>query len=245
MPLYATITDFLLAAGATTNRDQITLTLDDGQAVTMTAVAVNPQELETKLPAPAAHAAPLYLQHRDLPFWSMTLPGGTPYIQLNSVDDAEDKTLAAFGKELRPLLAKAGGAILDLRLNNGGEARKANELLRSMIAFDATGGRLAVLISRMTFSAAQTLATRLDEWTGATFIGEPTGSRPNHYGNERPFKLPHSGLRGTIASGLNQPITAHDDRTAITPDLAIPSRAADYFAGKDPALEAAVKYLHH
>jgi uncharacterized protein (DUF2267 family) len=128
-------------------------------------------------------------------------------------------------------------------LNNGGEASKADELLRTLIAADTLGVRLAILTSRMTFSAAQTFAARIDQWTGAVFVGQPTGSKPNHYGNERKFQLPDSGLRGTISSGLNQPVTARDDRPTIAPDIAVPTRASDYFAGADPTLDAAVRAL--
>lgn len=62
---------------------------------------------------------------------------------------------------------------------------KADELMKTLIAFDSRGGKLVTLIGRMTFSAAQTFAARIDQWTNTTFVGEPTGSRPNHYGNER------------------------------------------------------------
>ena len=242
-PLYATFTDLLVATGAVPERGRAALTLEGGGEVVFEAVPVDPDDLETKLVAPPGVAPPMVFAHRHEKFWSTRLPGGALYVQVNAIDDAKEQTLAAFGTDLRNQLAGTRKLVLDLRLNNGGEASKANELLKTLIAFDVSGGRIAVLIGRMTFSAAQTLATRLDEWTAAQFVGEPTGSRPNHYGNERPFKLPHSGLRGTIASGLNQPVTARDTRTAIEPDVAVPLLAADYFRGADPALDAAVQLL--
>jgi len=88
--------------------------------------------------------------------------------------------------------------------------------------------------------AAQTFASRIDQWTGTTFAGESTGSRPNHFGNERTFTLPSSGVRGTIASGWNQPVTARDDRDTIKPEMPVATNAADYFAGRDPVLEKAL-----
>ena len=57
-------------------------------------------------------------------------------------------------------------------------------MLRTLIWYDAQGGHIWAAIGRVTFSAAETLASRIDQWTGATFVGEPTGSRPNHFGNE-------------------------------------------------------------
>lgn len=66
---------------------------------------------------------------------------------------------------------------------------------------------------------------------------------PNHYGSEQPFRLPYSGVRGTISSGLNQPVTARDTRSTIEPDIALPSSAADHFARRDPVLERAIVTL--
>jgi len=238
-PFYATLTDFLAAIGATAARDEATLTLDRGERVTMKSEEIDPARLEIKLPTPANPAR--YLSHGASEFWQTKLDDGTLYVQVNAIDDMEKQSLADFGRSLKPLLAGVRRLVLDLRRNSGGEARKANELLKTLIWFDAGGGHIVVLTSRMTFSAAQTLTTRLDEWTDAVFVGEATGSRPNHYGNERPFKLPNSGLRGTIASGYNQPITANDDRVAIQPDVTVSTTSADYFAGRDPVLDAALK----
>jgi hypothetical protein len=243
-PLYATFTDFLVATGAIEDRTRAALTFDDGSTVVLTAVPVDVRDLDTKPPVPPGRV-PMYLSHRDDAFWSTRLPDGTLYVQLNAINDANDRTLAQFGRELETILGQTARTVLDLRLNNGGEARKANEVLKALIAYDVNGGRLAILTSRITFSAAQTLATRLDEWTSARFVGEATGSRPNHYGNERTFALPNSRIRGTIASGMNQPISAHDDRATIAPDLAVPWCSEDYFSGRDPALDAAVKFLLH
>jgi len=241
-PFYATLTDFLSATGATATRDEATLVLDRGERITLKSEDIDPERLEIKLPT-TVNGPALYLSHRASPFWQTKLDDRTLYVQVNAIDDDNGKkqTLNEFGKLLRPLLANVGHLVLDLRFNSGGEARKANELLKTLIWFDAGGGHIAVLTSRMTFSAAQTLATRLDEWTDAVFVGEATGSRPNHYGNERPFKLPNAGLRGTIASGFNQPITANDERLTIQPDIPMRTTSADYFAGRDPVLEAALK----
>jgi C-terminal processing protease CtpA/Prc len=199
--------------------------------------------LREKLIAPKTAAAPLYLSRAEDPFWAAELPGGVLYVQINTMNDGRDETLAAFASALRRRVASFRAVAVDLRLNNGGEASKADELLRTLIAADTQGVRLAVLPSRMTFSAAQTFATRIDQWTGAVFIGQPTGSKPNHYGNERKFQLPNSGLLGTISSGLNQPVTARDERATIAPDIAVATRASDYFAGADPTLDAAVRAL--
>lgn len=47
-----------------------------------------------------------------------------------------------------PALSTASSVILDLRLNNGGDALKSDELFRSLVAFDVRDGRIAVLTGR-------------------------------------------------------------------------------------------------
>src|SRR5947209_18810855 len=54
-------------------------------------------------------------------------------------------------------------------------------------------GHLFVITGRLTFSAAMNLASRLEHETHATFVGEPTDSRPNHYGDAVTPTLPASG----------------------------------------------------
>lgn len=239
-PLYLVLTNYLEAIGAVTTRDSAELLLQTtsgaGKPVTLRAIAVDPERLETKLPP--SKAGPEFLRRVSESFWSSRLGGGTVYVQLNAIADAPKQSLAQFAKELRGELQKSATPhlILDLRNNNGGEASLADELLRTLIAYDAAGGRIWVAIGRVTFSAAETLAARLDQWTGATFVGEPTGSRPNHFGNEAQFVLPHSGVRGTISSGWNQPVSGRDERIWIAPAIRVGSSAADYFAGRDPVL---------
>lgn len=243
VPFYATLTDFLAAVGAAQDRNTAVMGLEGGRQAAVRAAPIDPAALREKLIPPKTAAAPLFLSRPDDPFWTAELYGSVLYAQVNAMNDGRGETLAAFARALRQRIAGSRGLVLDLRLNNGGEAGKADELLRTLIAADTQGTRIAVLTSRMTFSAAQTFAARIDQWTGAVFVGEPTGSKPNHYGNERRFELPNSGVKGTLASGLNQPVTARDERTTIAPDIAVPARASDYFAGRDPALDAAVRAL--
>jgi hypothetical protein len=240
-PFYITLTDFLVTIGAEEDRNNSTIIFENGVKYTFRAEPIDPENLEIKL-IPTKNS-PAYLIHRDKTFWMEKVQPEILYVAVNAMNDSQQKSLETFGRELREEIKSFNHMILDLRFNNGGEASKADELLKTCIAFDARGGQLIVLIGRMTFSAAQTFATRIDQWTNALFLGEPTGSKPNHYGNERPFKLPFSGIRGTISSGYNQPVTANDVRNSISPEILIQYNSYDYFSGKDPVLEATVKEI--
>lgn len=213
--------------------------------VTVTHAPIDPATLDTKLPAPPAVAAPRYLARRDETAWFEPLEPRALYVQINAIADSDGESLEAFARRLSKTLHSGewDAAIVDLRNNSGGDASLADALLKTLVSFDERGGRLVVLTSRITFSAAQTLAARLDAWTAATFVGEPTGSRVNRYGNEAPFRLPHSGIRGTISSGWNQPVTSRDHRIWIAPDVPAPMISRDYFAGADPVFERALLEL--
>lgn len=240
-PLYLVMTDYLQAIGAVASRDsaELHLQMPSGAArsVGLPASPVDPERLETKL-EPRNPSADAFLRGTG-PFWSVRMPGSALYVRVDTIADSPTESLARFAIGLRDDLRRERPAhlVLDLRYNNGGDAALADELFRTLVSYDALGGRIWVAIGRMTFSAAQTLAARLDQWTGATFVGEPTGSRPNHYGNEAPFVLPHSGVRGTISSGWNQPVTSRDVRLWIAPSIRVGEDSSDYFAGRDRVID--------
>jgi hypothetical protein len=103
-------------------------------------------------------------------------------------------------------------------------------------------GKLFVITGRCTFSAAMNLAVDLERHTRALFVGEHTGARPNHYGENVEIVLPHSGLRCTASALWWQYSQPGDDRPWIAPDIAAPLWSKDYAANRDPALDAALRY---
>ena len=52
------------------------------------------------------------------------------------------------------------------------------------------------------------------------------------------FKLPYSGLSGPLASQLHQQSWPEDHRIWIPPDVPVGLTSEEFFAGRDPALEA-------
>ena len=72
------------------------------------------------------------------------------------------------------------------------------------------------------------------------FIGESTGGRPNHFGDQSVNPLPYSVLHVSVASRYYQDANLSDGRMAIEPHIAIPVLASDYFANRDPAFDAAI-----
>jgi len=134
--------------------------------------------------------------------------------------------------------------LIDVRENGGGNNTLALPIVHGIIKRDALNqqGKLFVLIGRRTFSAAQNFVNLMETHTKVTFAGEPTGSRPNHYGDPRPVTLPNSKLVIRASSLWWQDVHPADDRVATLPHISVDVTSADYFAGRDPVVEAVLRY---
>src|SRR5262249_25597824 len=99
-------------------------------------------------------------------------------------------------------------------------------------------GGIVVLIGRYTFSSAYLHAARLKEKLGATLVGEPTGQKPNAYGEVRTFALPHSQILVRYSTKYWR--TTAGDPPSLEPDVLVRAAAAHYFGLRDPVLEAAL-----
>ena len=132
------------------------------------------------------------------------------------------------------------GVIVDLRNNGGGDNRTYGDLLSVLRRLSKTK-RIVVIISRVTFSAAENFAVDVEKSAHPIFVGEPSGGSPNLYGDAVPTLLPASGLQLRIATIYWQKSTPDDPRLAIDPQVPVPLSSADFFAGRDPVLAAALK----
>jgi hypothetical protein len=133
--------------------------------------------------------------------------------------------------------------VLDLRNNGGGEAGGYRELLRLLEGpeFDRPQG-LSVLIGRLTFSAAASLVVLLDRRADhVRFVGEDTGGAPNFWADPTTVTLPTSGLRVLIPEGYFGIGGPDDRRFTVEPDVPVPFASTDYFRGRDPVLDRALR----
>lgn len=257
MPVALGFGDIYKLIGACTDRDSITFTLQslDGHRKT---VSIKSEPLTRD---PMARFAPSHwidLQDSKIPLWKKDPENyywyeyltdrKIVYFQLNQVRNKPDQSLADFVKELFQFISENGveALILDIRLNNGGNSFLNKTLVHEIIKNDKLNshGKLFTIIGRRTFSAAMNLASDLERNTATLFVGEPTGSKPNFYGEDNEYILPHSGLTGSISSRYWQGgHTSDDSRTWIAPHLAADLSLDNYRNGEDPALAAIFSYL--
>ncbi len=187
---------------------------------------------------------PLYLSGRARPMWARKLSGGRAvYVGYNAVQ----APTPAFLRKLTRLVhgAKVRRVVVDVRLNGGGDNTTYGPLT-SLFASPAvnTRGRLYLLTGRATFSAAANFAAEIDRDTRAIIVGEPTGGGVETYGDTFPLTLPTLGWTVHIAARYHERKKSRSDhRLAVGPDIAVNLMSSQYFAGRDPVLEHALRGL--
>lgn len=238
---------FLQALGVTDDPSQVTLTLRDRQGDERRVTLQGGEyEFRRKLRAPpnSFDSPPWYLRDVDRAYWLRSIPeANAVYWQFNQVRNMEDgPSIDAFADSLRKALERTDAAnlIIDVRHNNGGNNGLLAPLLRTVVWWeqDTPGRRLFVITGRNTFSAAQNFINRVERWTHAIFVGEPSSSRPNFYGEETNVVLPFSRVRGSISTTYWQDSDPGDLRRWIAPHVPVALSSTDYFSNHDPAMAA-------
>ncbi|MGH7652406.1 MAG: hypothetical protein ACREMS_11275 [Gemmatimonadaceae bacterium] len=185
---------------------------------------------------------PLWLSDPTNMYWFKYLPDTrTLYTQINTIQQKPTDSLRAFMARAIAAADSAGAQkfVVDLRLNGGGDGTLNNFIMLPLIKskYD-TPGHLYVLTGRRTFSAAQMLVTELMKYTTSIFVGEPTASHGNHFGDSYRIVMPNSKVTVRVSTLWHQYLDSRDKRMMIEPDIAAPLTFADYAAGRDPVLRA-------
>lgn len=259
VPLLLSMPEVVHALGLVADMEKAAFTLDVGGKIRVAPLApIGPAELLSPDTDTSwmrkdgwvdarGSADPLWLRDPKNKYWFEFLPESRAvYVQFNQVGNKDDETIEAFSNRLAAFVREkdTDRLVLDLRLNRGGNGGLNRPLILALIRstkIDRRGG-LFVLTGRSTWSAAQMLVNELERYTNATFVGEPTGGKVNHYGDSRRITLPNSGVTVRVSSLWWQG-DERDKRPWKAPDVAAELTFADYAANRDPALEAALSYV--
>jgi C-terminal processing protease CtpA/Prc len=164
----------------------------------------------------------------------------TLYFAYNSCRDLPDRPFAAFAAELwnTARMKPVERLVVDLRNNGGGDSSILDPFIGELAASKDINrkGRLFVIVGRRTFSSAILNALDLRKKTAAVFYGEPTGGKPNHYGEIQNLTLPHLGLKVSYSTKYFK--FAEGDESSLTPDVLVEIGLQDYLALRDPVLDA-------
>jgi serine/threonine protein kinase len=186
---------------------------------------------------------PLYRQQPDSPYWHEYLPDAkTLYIQYNKCQDV-GQPFEVFAREAFSFADSHSveRVVVDLRFNAGGDSRVVKPLidgLRSRRPLSAPG-HLYALIGPVTYSSGMMAAMDFKDELHAILVGEPTGGRPNQFGEVKRALLPNSNLAVYYPVKYFHPIQDADPES-VMPDIPVSLTLEDFLAGRDPVLERAI-----
>jgi hypothetical protein len=188
---------------------------------------------------------PLYLRNPEQNYWYEYLPDSkTLYLHYRRCANMPLRPFNRFASELLMFMDKnpVERMVIDLRMNVGGNSTILDPFIKALSKRRDVNqpGRLFALIGRGTFSSACLNAIRLKRETKAMLLGEPTGQRPNSYGEVKAMTLPHSKMRVQYSTRYFK--TMNDDPPALAPDIQVELSSSDYTSGSDPVLERALSY---
>jgi hypothetical protein len=255
-PFYMSLAEVLDGLGLVDNLEAVPLTAEkEGVQAT---VILTPEAGELSpdgfvLPADwvdardPAFPQPLWQKDPANHYWFEYLKDSrTLYVQFNAVAQKDGETIEAFFKRVMAF-ADANPVdhfVLDERLNGGGNNYLLRPIIHAFIRSDTVNqpGKLFTIIGRQTFSAAMNCVNRMKLNTNTLFVGEPTASSPNQYGDNAPVVLPNSKLTVRLSTLWWQDMDPRDRRVWQAPDLSTELTFADYRTGHDPAMEAILHY---
>ena len=176
----------------------------------------------------------------DKNYWFQRLDGDVLYVKYNLCSIMKDYSVAAFMEDVFKE-RNVRRMIVDLRDNVGGSSPLFAPFIAKMGKHPTlnTPENFKVIVGRKTFSSAMLNALELKAQTNAAFIGEPTGSGVNHYGEVRRLVL--SNIEGFLGYSTKYFKRSPNDDDALYPDISVPLRAEEWFGGEDAFLEAALR----
>ena len=200
--------------------------------------------------------APHYLRRTKDNYWFEYLPSsGLLYFQYNrSHQSAGGQPIAEFGDKLISEIAakKPAAFVVDLRFNTGGDLTVGKPMIKKIA--DRIGEiPVFVITGRATFSAGITHVVQLKEWAHAIIVGEPVGDGLDIWSEGGNLLMPNSKLTLHYTNAFHsyskrdrpeyRPYYEDMGVDSVAPDVPVEQTWDDYAHGRDPALDAVIRYV--
>lgn len=181
------------------------------------------------------------------------LNDSTGYLAINSMMNGVMESFA----EDYPKVKHLPYLIVDVRRNGGGNSNNGRDLWRYLIRkeqphclsnipmspmTDAYQGKILLLTSTITLSAAESFVIDMKESGNAVLIGEPTGGDTGNH--PQTFKTSHgTSFRIPTNPPALSPKGFPLEGVGIAPHHIVRQTVSDYMEGKDTQLEFALRYI--
>ena len=199
---------------------------------------------ETNIPKTAWHFAydkpPLSMSRPEEFYWQHVIPEARAlYINYSRCEERKDLPFSQFVNDIAVILDQqpVDRVIIDLRTNSGGNEAIIRPLIQALKQRKVS---IFVLIGRRTFSSAFGNALSIKTQLKGVLLGEPTGQKPNAFGEVEFFTLKNSQLKIQYSTKWWARLKS-DDTDALYPDISIEVGIEQYKNGEDTVLETALR----
>jgi len=184
---------------------------------------------------------PLYRKNSTQNYWMESIDEAkTLYFNYRTCKEMASEPVADFGKRLMNFINTSAPEklVIDMRNNTGGNSTLLDPFIDELKACNKINqrGKLFVILGRDTFSSALLNVYSLKDNTKAILVGEPSGGKPNCYGEVQRFALKHSGF--TVMYSTKYYHLIEDDlMLSLLPDVEKELTMQNYIDNADPCME--------
>ncbi len=187
---------------------------------------------------------PLYMQNQTSNYWyNYIADNKVLYIKYNACTESPQMSFDSFTNNIKNIIDsnQVKKVVVDIRNNEGGNSSIINPLLWYLEdSLFNQKGKLFLITGRSTFSSALLNAISFKKYTNCILVGEPTGGKPNSFGEIGTFSLPNSGIYVSYCTKYFQTISG--DPVSLFPDYDIEISFNDYINCFDPVLNFILSY---
>jgi hypothetical protein len=188
---------------------------------------------------------PLYRKKPGQNYWMEYIDDAkTLYFNYRACKETAGSSVEDFGKRLVALIntGDVGKLVIDMRNNTGGNSTLLDPFIDEIKKCGKINqtGKLFVILGRDTFSSALLNVYSLKNSTNAILVGEPSGGKPNCYGEVQRVTLKHSGFT-MIYSTVYYHLIEDDFMPSLFPDVEKELTMQDYIDNRDPCMEYILK----
>jgi hypothetical protein len=246
LPAFLSVPEILQSRLVVPNASLVTLELQTRSGNVFPIEAASQPRGTVQLIEAGTEELPLYRQRPEDNYWfTFVEEPRVLYLLYRRASDMASEPVTRFSQRFFDFLDSnpVQAIVIDLRDNGGGNSSLLEPFLVGLEQRPqwSGGDGLYTIIGRSTFSSALINAIELQSRTRAILVGEPTGGKPNHFGEVRSFNLPNSRLRVTYSTRFFR-LLPDRDPPSLEPDIGVELSSEDYLSGRDPVLQMIVSF---